>query len=103
MCCITPLCPTGLEHQHTHNAPHAQPTVHSEEAVPVINPPDIGADHDHVAAVDITTSTAVTASTEGLGEERLQTLMGLSLLLGFVFMLFVDQVGGGHSHAPSSG
>ncbi|CAI8017187.1 Zinc transporter ZIP9-A [Geodia barretti] len=29
--------------------------------------------------------------------------MGLSLLLGFIFMLFVDQVGGGHSHAPPPG
>jgi zinc transporter 9 len=99
---VEALYSEGLEHQHTHNAPHALPTVHSEEAVALINAPNIVADHDHVAVVDVTTTTVV-ASTERMGEQKLQTLMGLSLLLGFVFMLFVDQVGGGHSHAPSSG
>ena len=90
----------GLEHQHTHKAPHAQPTMHSEAVVAAINAPGVVGDHDHMV-VDVTTASVAAASTEGLGEEKLQTLMGLSLLLGFIFMLFVDQVGGGHSHAPS--
>ena len=33
--------------------------------------------------------------------EQLQFLLGLALVLGFVFMLFVDQCGGGHSHNHS--
>ena len=32
---------------------------------------------------------------------ELHTLIGLSLSLGFVFMLLIDQIGGGHSHGPA--
>ena len=35
--------------------------------------------------------------------EQLQFLMGLALTLGFVFMLLIDQCGGGHSHNHSTG
>lgn len=34
--------------------------------------------------------------------DQLQFLMGLSLVVGFVFMLLVDQCGGGHSHSHVS-
>lgn len=53
--------------------------------------------------MDVAGTDAAFHNSEEHGEERLQTLMGLSLLLGFICMLFVDQCGGGHSHAPSSG
>ena len=32
---------------------------------------------------------------------ELHTLIGLSLSFGFIFMLLVDQISGGHSHGPS--
>ena len=71
-----------------------------------INAPDFPGADDGGKFHDVVI-TAMADSTddhgEGEGEEKLQTLMGLSLLLGFIFMLFVDQVGGGHSHTPSSG
>ena len=35
--------------------------------------------------------------------DQLQFMMGLSLVVGFVFMLLVDQCGGGHSHAHVTG
>ena len=35
--------------------------------------------------------------------EQLQFLMGLALILGFVFMLLIDQCGGGHSHNHTAG
>ena len=97
---------SGLEHQHTHNAPHAlTPGIHTDEALAAINAPDIidAADANHNPVVGATIPAAVKESEEHGGEERLQTLMGMSLLLGFIFMLFVDQLGGGHSHSPSSG
>ena len=31
---------------------------------------------------------------------ELHTLIGLSLSFGFIFMLLVDQISGGHSHGP---
>lgn len=39
--------------------------------------------------------------TENYTFEQLQLMMGVSLVLGFTFMLMIDQVGGGgHSHSP---
>ncbi len=38
----------------------------------------------------------------GFGEEQLHLMMGASLTLGFVFMLLVDQCGGGHAHSPTT-
>ena len=38
-------------------------------------------------------------NSEGLSEERLQMIMGASLTIGFLFMLLIDQLGGGHSHS----
>jgi hypothetical protein len=35
--------------------------------------------------------------------DQLQFMMGVSLVVGFVFMLLVDQCGGGHSHSHVSG
>ena len=32
---------------------------------------------------------------------ELHTLIGVSLSFGFIFMLLVDQISGGHSHGPS--
>ena len=40
--------------------------------------------------------------TTGYTVEQLQFLLGLALVLGFIFMLFIDQCGGGHSHNHSS-
>ena len=34
----------------------------------------------------------------GYSEEQLHTIMGAALTLGFIFMLLVDQLGGGHTH-----
>ena len=93
-------CLVGLEHQHIHNAPHAQHVMHTEEVV-AVNAPDLFVDRDH-NPVSAATATAA-EHVESMGDEYVQIFMGLSLLLGFIFMLFVDQVGGGHSHAPSSG
>lgn len=43
----------------------------------------------------------VAAPEDGYGEEELQMMMGVSLTLGFIFMLLVDQCGGGgHTHSP---
>lgn len=39
---------------------------------------------------------------EGYSEEQLQFMLGLSLVLGFVFMLAVDQIATAHSHVPVS-
>ena len=77
------------------------------EALAAINAPDFqGVDQNGAQHLAVTTGAPVSHGAEEEeegGEERLHTLMGLSLLLGFIFMLFVDQVGGGHSHAPPSG
>ena len=35
--------------------------------------------------------------------DQLQFMMGLSLVVGFVFMLLVDQCGGGHGHSHMTG
>lgn len=32
---------------------------------------------------------------------ELHTLIGVSLTIGFIFMLLIDQISGGHSHGPS--
>ena len=41
---------------------------------------------------------------EGHGSEQLQFMLGLSLVLGFVFMLAVDQIGSAHKHTlPTAG
>lgn len=95
----------GLEHHHTHNAPHSHTqSVHTEDALAAINAPDFdAAGENHVIQSIETTIVSATEEEENNGQEKLQTLMGMSLLLGFIFMLFVDQVSGGHSHAPSSG
>ena len=47
---------------------------------------------------------AVLDLTDSFTVEQLQLMMGASLVLGFIFMLVVDQVGGGgHSHTHSTG
>lgn len=80
------------------------------EALAAINAPDFHAVEENGGQQLLVTTGAVGSLAHGEeeeeeedGEERLQMLMGLSLLLGFIFMLFVDQVGGGHSHAPPPG
>ncbi len=35
--------------------------------------------------------------------DQLQFFFGLSLVTGFLFMMLIDQCGGGHSHAHISG
>jgi hypothetical protein len=52
------------------------------------------------------TSEALTTSTGGflpnmIPEVEPHALIGISLCLGFVFMLLVDHCFGGHSHAPA--
>ena len=91
----------GLEQQHTHRAPHAQPGLNTDDVLAAIHAPDFVADGGRV--MDGAATDAALRDSEEHGEKRLQTLMGMSLLLGFIFMLFVDQCGGGHSHAPTSG
>lgn len=40
----------------------------------------------------------------GLGDEdSLQFLIGISLVLGFIFMLIIDQLSGTHSHTTNTG
>lgn len=39
----------------------------------------------------------------GLEDDGLQFLMGLSLVLGFIFMLVIDQLSGTHSHTSNLG
>lgn len=96
----------GLEHQHTHRAPHAHSTAHTESAVAAIIPPNhLNQDLEDKIQREVVTTAAQALSVGHEGEEgegHLQTLLGLSLLLGFIFMLLVDQIGGGHSHSPSS-
>ena len=68
-----------------------------------INLPNAGAEEAHKPAIVPTTPLTGLVG-DGHSEEQLQTLMGLSLLLGFIFMLFVDQVGGwSHTHSPPPG
>ena len=76
--------------------------VHTEE-IAAINAPEVNADQKRDVSLSPITSLGGLPE-DGYGEEELQTLMGASLLLGFIFMLFVDQVGGGsHSHSSPSG
>lgn len=39
----------------------------------------------------------------GLEDDGLQFLMGMSLVLGFIFMLVIDQLSGTHSHTGNIG
>ena len=39
---------------------------------------------------------------ECYSDEQLQFMLGLSLVLGFVFMLAIDQIGSAHMHASST-
>ena len=45
---------------------------------------------------------AFVAETTPYTVEQLQFLLGLALVLGFVFMLLIDQCGGGHGHSHSA-
>ena len=46
--------------------------------------PEAAHDHEHAASTEM------------------HSFIGVALVLGFVFMLLVDQLGGGHSHHHSS-
>lgn len=62
-----------------------------------------GAHQNHVAAVSETKAEAeAVLSTGGKhehGHEQLHSCIGISLVLGFVFMLLVDQIGSSHVHS----
>ncbi|XP_068608020.1 zinc transporter ZIP9 [Brachionichthys hirsutus] len=62
-------------------------------------------DHGQVGAVEVSqpkgeVESALTASeTHEHGHEQLHACIGVSLVLGFVFMLLVDQIGSSHVHS----
>ncbi len=69
-----------------------------------INPPKIEVQNkEEVEPVEDEDEAGREMRGEGYTADQLQFLMGLSLVVGFVFMLMVDQCGGGHSHAHISG
>ena len=74
------ISPSGEEH----NEPHV-----SEKKVEEKGTHESNAEHDHHEG-----------HTHRLIDDH--SLIGVTLVSGFIFMLFVDQIGGGgHMHAPS--
>ena len=60
--------------------------------------------HSHAAAVAADAGKVEEKAVEEVEGEHteLHTWIGVALVLGFIFMLIVDQIGGGlHHHAPS--
>lgn len=62
--------------------------------------------HDHGGVAEVSETKAgveAVLSTGGKhehGHEQLHSCIGVSLVLGFVFMLLVDQIGSSHVHSP---
>ena len=90
---------------HTHEAHHTHTTTSPISTVasvePVLRQPqaveNVGNNKDDPSSV-------VLDLTESFTVDQLQLMMGASLVLGFIFMLVIDQVGGGgHSHTHSTG
>ena len=77
--------PSGMHHTHSHKharASTAQAPIHTGTTTMETHVHE----HEHTA-----------------GGLEPHTLIGVSLCLGFVFMLLIDQISGGHSHGPSAG
>lgn len=70
------MCPTAGGH---HNHGHGGAMEVSEAKVEADQPLISGPNHEH-------------------GHEQLHACIGVSLVLGFVFMLLVDQIGSAHMH-----
>ncbi|XP_071790778.1 zinc transporter ZIP9-like [Asterias amurensis] len=82
----------GTEDSHVHrgvNLPAVAPDGQALVAQPAEgNPPEANGDAHH-------------HSHGKSNEEELHYVIGVSLVLGFVFMLLVDQIGGSHAHSHS--
>ena len=94
--------PTVLQVHNTHHSDHTHSVI-SMQAQPVLQQPR---DLESARQVkDVPHEGEVPAPialdpTENFTFEQLQLMMGVSLVLGFTFMLIIDQVGGGgHSHS----
>lgn len=72
-------------------------TRHLQQEVPK-NIPAIGVEVQKVPSPDAHDS----HHTHTSRSENAHKVIGVSLVIGFVFMLLVDQLGGGHSHGGSS-
>ncbi|KAL5463351.1 hypothetical protein EMCRGX_G032243 [Ephydatia muelleri] len=62
-------------------------------------------DHHHNAAAPAQLSAGPDSNAapgEGYGEDGLNTIMGLALTCGFLFMLLIDQCGEPHTHTPDA-
>lgn len=70
-----------------------------------LNRPSVGGHHSHGGAAEVSETKAeveAVLSTGGKhehGHEQLHACIGVSLVLGFVFMLLVDQIGSSHVHS----
>ena len=66
------------------------------------------ASHSHAAEVELVADVQRQAAPEAAHDHEhaasteMHSFIGVALVLGFVFMLLVDQLGGGHSHHHSS-
>lgn len=74
-------CPNGSSAGGHHNHDHGGVAEGSETKTGVEAVLSTGGKHEH-------------------GHEQLHSCIGVSLVLGFVFMLLVDQIGSSHVHSP---
>ena len=100
-----------LRHIHTSTQPVLSSHDHKEHALPEVPVQPIKKDTDG-QAVEVDVNNFPDVGVEILPDnlqgddytfEQLQTLMGMTLVIGFIFMLIIDQCGGGHSHTHSPG
>lgn len=87
-------------HSHTHESDLSDLSlkVRSADEGPINN---LIPNSAHVRKIKaLSEEGALPGSEEGLySTDQLQFMMGFSLILGFVFMLLIDQCSGGHAHS----
>jgi len=76
--------------QHGHVSHSHGSHLHSETAADDTSQPHIDEAHSHVDVLK-----------HQISQVEPDVFIGLSLCCGFVFMLLIDHISGGHSHAPS--
>ena len=88
ICCLyTNSIPIlSLTENHIHRAVNPPPPADDLQAA--VDAPKDGDHHHHEHGGETHSS-----------EEELHYLIGVALVTGFVFMLLVDQIGGGHAHS----
>ncbi|XP_041468627.1 zinc transporter ZIP9-like [Lytechinus variegatus] len=89
------IIPEGIHSLFADAAPHS----HHDEARAVLVGPENKADGAQEANHEAVVDNAHTHAHSSV--EDLHSLIGIALVFGFVFMLLVDQIGGGHGHSHS--